>query len=464
MGKRAEFWAKWAAFGLLVFFPLFGVVTYVRSNMQSVRKTDLTVYLRAAWAVKAGEDIYEVTDEHGWHYHYPPLLAAVLVPFAQPPAGSDEAAAVPFGTVVVLWYCAGVALLAAAGPWLAGQVGTAAIHRNGRYRLWIVQAPIWILLPAAASSLGRGQVNELVLILLTGMLVSAVRGQRLAAGMWLAAATCIKVFPAFLAIYPLWRRDGKWLGGLAAGLVIGLFILPAAVIGPRRTLELNRSWLAHIVHPAAAGEHDGQRGRELFAMTATDNQSFQGMFHNWANLDRDTRPKSASPVTRLAHLLAAALMTVITLVAGSRSTIREPHREAIAVSALFVPMLLSSPVCHLHYFVLLIPTLIAVFAGQLQAGQQIRPFLVGASALIFVTQLLPRIPGMEIARDVGLASVGAVIIWFAALVELSGEANFKIRLPGYRRAQLYWANRRRVTIQKPGERPTTIINPKRRAG
>src|SRR5436190_1693018 len=100
MGLRTDRVARWSVLLLSIIFA--------RSVMQQTRKTDLTVYLRAAWAIHVDEDLYRVTDEHGWHYHYPPLLAALLVPFAQPPVESDAKPWVPFGTVVVLWYLAGM--------------------------------------------------------------------------------------------------------------------------------------------------------------------------------------------------------------------------------------------------------------------------------------------------------------------------------------------------------------------
>lgn len=464
MFRRMDKWTRLSIVLLAALFVGFGVLTFVRSAMQSVRKTDLTVYLRAAWAVRSGEDLYTVQDEHGWHYHYPPLLAAALVPFAQPPVGSEETPLVPFGTVVVLWYCAGVALVSLAGPWLASRVGTLAVHREGRYRFWLVHAPLWILLPALGSSLGRGQVNELVLILLTGMVISAVNGHRFAAGVWLASAICIKVIPAYLIVYPLWRRDTRWLAGMATGLVVGLFLLPSAVVGPRRTVELYGSWIDKIIHPAASGETTTDRGRELLSMIATDNQSFQGMFHNWGNLDRATRPTTASPATRIAHVLCTLLMTVITLAAGHRSRMKDPQREAVAITALFIPMLLASPVCHLHYFVLLLPPIVAIVAGHLVNGQRVRPALAGGLILVFITQLLPRIPGLEIARDVGLASLGAMIVWASAIIELSGEAMLKVKLPGSRGPRSRWWPRKIVTVHQAGERPTIVENPRRRAG
>ena len=49
--------------------------------------TDLQVYLRAAWAVRSGADLYTIIDDNQWHYHYPALFAILMTPLADPPAG-----------------------------------------------------------------------------------------------------------------------------------------------------------------------------------------------------------------------------------------------------------------------------------------------------------------------------------------------------------------------------------------
>lgn len=461
MGLRTDRIARWSALLLTAAIVVFGAVTLVRSTSQNVRKTDLTVFLRAAWAVQQGEDIYQVTDEHGWHYHYPPLLAAALTPLAQPPADVDAKPLIPFGTVVVIWYLAGVALVAASSPWLAARIGCDAVHRNGRYRRWILHAPIWVLLVTLGSSLGRGQVNELVLILLTGMVVAAVSGSRGLAGVFLAGAACIKVIPIYLAVYPLWKRDWRWLSGTAVGLVIGLVVVPAAIVGPARTWQLNGEWVRQIMQPAFSDGAASDRGGELLSMIGTDNNSFQGVIHGIRHLDRTTRPGTADFSTQVTHLFLAAVFTIITLVAGSRSNLKEPQREALVITGLFVPMLLSSPVCHLHYFVLLMPLIVALIAAHLVNGQRVRPALAGTLVVVFFTQLLPRLPGLEIARDVGIAALGAVLLWMAAIIELSGEGKLKIRLPGYRKAMRLYRGYKTVTIHEPGSRPKTT-SPSRR--
>src|SRR5262245_17109635 len=65
-----------------------GIVVEVRSAYLTRRMTDFQVYLRAAWAVRTGADVYAVQDDNHWHYNYPPLFAILLVPLADAPPGT----------------------------------------------------------------------------------------------------------------------------------------------------------------------------------------------------------------------------------------------------------------------------------------------------------------------------------------------------------------------------------------
>ena len=48
----------------------------------SLHHSDFTVYQLAGRAVVEGTDIYEVRNERGWAYVYPPPFAILMVPFA----------------------------------------------------------------------------------------------------------------------------------------------------------------------------------------------------------------------------------------------------------------------------------------------------------------------------------------------------------------------------------------------
>src|SRR5438067_8314222 len=107
MHNAAAGLSKWERRGLvllLLALVLFGGLVEMRTAFLKQRLGDLGVFLRAAWAVRAGEDIYEVTDRGRWHYCYPPLLAIVLVPLADPPEGAPATGFVPFAVSAGLWY------------------------------------------------------------------------------------------------------------------------------------------------------------------------------------------------------------------------------------------------------------------------------------------------------------------------------------------------------------------------
>src|SRR5690242_1882652 len=95
--RRGERLALLAFFLVLVAFA--GLVE-LRSVFQHTRKGDLNVFLRAGWAVRAGADLYAVTDDNGFHYHYPPLLAILAAPLADAPSGYNRAGLLPYSVSV----------------------------------------------------------------------------------------------------------------------------------------------------------------------------------------------------------------------------------------------------------------------------------------------------------------------------------------------------------------------------
>jgi hypothetical protein len=196
--------SRWGRFGLFLLIPLivgFGVVVEIRGALLQNRWTDLTVFLRAAWAVKHGEDLYQVTDTKGLHYHYPPLFAITLIPIADPPAGVEASGTVPFPISVALWYIFSVVVMAFGIHSLARALEKKSPvlkerSRPGNSVWWALRIwPFLACLPTIGHALSLGQVNILWLALLCMMGAALVRGRSLQAGLWLAGAICLKVLP-----------------------------------------------------------------------------------------------------------------------------------------------------------------------------------------------------------------------------------------------------------------------------
>jgi hypothetical protein len=416
---------------LLIGLILFGVLVEKRSAFLQRRMGDLDVFMRTAWAVRVGQDIYTITDPNGFHYHYPPLLAILLVPLADPPPGADSSWMVPYPVTVALWYAASVLCLVLAVHWLASaleQASPDAAVRNqvpGSPRWWALRLiPILTCLPPIGHTLMRGQVSLLLLLLLCGMGAALLRGRRWQAGLWLAGAICLKVIPAFLLLVPLWRRDGRCLAGCALGLIVGLGVIPVAVFGPARTWAYYEEWTEVLLRPGLGAGTDASRARELIEVTATDSQSFQAILHNSLYPNPATRPHFPSAGIRCAHWLAGALLTLVTLAAAWR------RRDDAAVTVIFfgalvVLMLLLSPVCHLHYFCLSLPLVMGLLAANWQGASAPR---LGTGMLLALTANMvantlphfagPRWPLMQLLRDDGLASAAALLLWLAGILLL----------------------------------------------
>jgi hypothetical protein len=259
-------------------------------------------------------------------------------------------------------------------------------------------------------------------------------------------------------LIPLVRRDGRCLAGCVLGLVVGLFLIPAAVLGPSQTVRLCEELGRVLLAPALGAGDDGSRAVELLQVTATDNQSIQAMIHNTLHPVRATRPDEAAPAVRLLHWLLGAVLTLTTLwayllppsppalrgrgVGGegvkwialrlrTHTQAAPPHPQppkagvrgepgerggrggadlVVFAGCLTLCMILVSPVSHLHYFTLMAPLVMG-----LMLGEDDRPFpgpaLAAALVVFFMLSLLPRLPWWRLPREVGAASYGALLLW-----------------------------------------------------
>src|SRR5438105_2362787 len=99
-----------------------GAMVVWRSCFMQFRHTDFGVYARAGWAVQTGHDIYQVTDDGGLHYCYPPTFAIMMTPFAEPPTRAERHSYLPFFVSVALWYAMSVTFACLASHILASAI------------------------------------------------------------------------------------------------------------------------------------------------------------------------------------------------------------------------------------------------------------------------------------------------------------------------------------------------------
>lgn len=401
-----------------------GVLTEIRSAFAQRRHTDLGVYLRASWAIREGIDHYTVTDDNGWHYTYPSLLAITLIPFADAPAGQPQPAwAVPYPVSVALWYLLGVVLLAWSVHHLCRAIedthpgGPNPAVRSGRRFWWTRTWPVWVCAPAIGSTLVRGQTNLILLALLAGCIAAAIRGRRAAAGWWLAGATCLKVIPALLVLYPLIRRDWRMLGHFVLGMVAGMIVIPVIALGPERALSTTETFVNQTILPGLTSK-PGALSRELTDMTGTDNQSIQSIIHALRHWNEQPRPATAAASTKLLHV-AIGLALIVWTFLTARHIADERYRTLFLLSGLVIVMVAVTPVNHTHYMALAVPAVLGLVYWDLE---QRGKFVWGAALTVVVllhaaSGIYPRLPfapGYQATRDLGVTMLGTLVVWFAA--------------------------------------------------
>ena len=411
------------------FVVLFGMVVVYKSALLDRPMGDLGVYLRAAWAVQTDpSQLYDCTDQNGWHYSYPPLFAILMAPLAEAPhpVGGDP---IPFAVAVAVFYTFNILCLFMAVHILASALEQASPDPAVRARplgcqrwLRLRLLPILACLPPIGHTLMRGQTNLILLLLLCCAMAALIRGRRWLGGAALAGMACLKIFPAYLVLYPLWRRDWRAAGGWALGLTAGLALVPALVLGPAQTVACYEKLAVVLVGPALNLNQDDSRAKELIEATATDSQSFLVVIHNTLHLDQDRahRVPTAAPTVRIAHFLLAIVFTGLTLTAANRRRKEDGAGVVLFLGAMTVVMLASSPVCHTHYFALSLPLVMGLLAREWDrvGAARLSPTLVALLSAHLLGNAAPLLPAFEVFRDAGLALYTALGLWATACAAL----------------------------------------------
>ena len=323
--------------GLLTALLVFGAIIERRTALRTQPMTDFGVFACAAWAAHHGGNLYDATDWHGWHYQYPPMLAILLVPFQQPvpaqlypaspilrtrentewgypldgpsqfePLGSRN---VRFFWLVAGWYVLNVVLLVLSLHVLACALEGVSPRSGppptgGERRKWWARrlVPALVCAGSIGTDFSRGQVDVLMLCAIVGGIYLYAKQREWRAGLCFAFPICVKLLPVML-LWPIWRRKPRLLGGLAAGLVLGLAVVPVIGFGFEGAVTTYRHWVEVLAKPMLGGGADTSRHEELVRMDGTDNQSVLASVHHLSNLDRRAEDRPADASSRSAALL-----------------------------------------------------------------------------------------------------------------------------------------------------------------
>jgi alpha-1,2-mannosyltransferase len=402
----------------------------------SALHTDLSINLVAADALRDGVDPYGDTVLFGraialgsptllvytqlfTSYIQPPTSALSLLPLTE--LGWRDATRI----YLVLNH---ILLLGAIGIVLATVRPTVKLP-------WLIAgiALVLMLYSQIYGSFALGQVDALLALLLAVAFWGYSRGNATVAGSAIALGAAIKLIPALLLLYFLWRRDFK---AFAWGIGVGaaLFVVSLAYIGP----DIYRTYLTEIVPALLKGSPHYSNASFATIIARLNTPPTVGPLPEMIYLDEVSLSSGWRLFGAAFGLVALATVAIILGRRQQPATARDPGRVLPEFYLIVTVGLIISSVTWEFYVVWLVPA----FAALLLAPGRVLPAVSGvrwlfASLAILALVLLnypgdiylfgdngwfyhPEwVPGMWVEDRIGLYHTHLDLVLFVRLAALS---------------------------------------------
>jgi hypothetical protein len=235
---------------------------------------------------------------------------------------------------------------------------------------WAVFPVVTLLLVCSPlrQQVGQGQLNLVLLLLITGTWAAERSARPWLAGTLLGVVTGIKLFPGLLFVYFALRRQWRVVMAGTAGF---LFFtgLTLAVLGPESYRSHVEEGLPHLGQIRAEWLNASLAG--LWSKLFDAGPGFQG---------RNVEMLWQSPaLARIGTALSCALLLALWAWVVWRARSRAQYDQAFGLT--LTTMLLVSPITWDHYFLLLLPALALVWVALPPSPGARAFFLVVVSAL-----------------------------------------------------------------------------------
>ncbi len=365
---------------------------------------DAEVWYQAGRRVLTGQSLVGLRS-----YRYPPTFAVIIAPLC----------ALPFSAYCLAWYAINLGLFVLSLRLAASLTSPLAGWRD-LPRYWL---PTLLTALFAIDNLFLGQTNILVMTLVYWTLREAARNREWRAGISLAAAIAIKVFPAPLIAYFLYRRRLRLVAASLLTCLFFLVLLPAPARGFQRNLDELADWGQRVVMPYLSRGQAGDWGQHALDF---GNQSLQALAHRYLTPvnayvlarrpRRDMYVNFADLTAGQANQVVLALFAALGLSFVAACGWRRPARfcqQAAEYSMVVIVLLLVSALSWTYFFVMLLLPL-ASAVSLLGLGDRLRSRSRWAlRAALWLWGLATALVAIPYARALGNLMWASLIVYAA---------------------------------------------------
>ena len=341
------------------------------------------MFIKAGDRLRTGQPLY-ADSSSGQGVIGPPAQAVLFTPFAAIAAWNVTAAR-------VIWYVVNLAALGFGVWWWARAIVPERVRRPSDLASPLVLWPLAAIALPVETNFEHQNMNPLLLGLTGAAAALMASGRSLAGGAVLGSAAAVKVFPALAVLHLAFR--GQWRSLWAALAAIAALMSATAIwYGWTGASEAMRAFAGLA---SAGGWPDRPQNQSVYATAAR-------LF-----------PDSAVAVAATVGVLA--VLTLAWLAWRWRRT--GPAALGIELALALALAVVSSPIAWDHYWVLMFPAFLAVYA--LDPRSRIRWVFWPAAVLVSgLSPLTLGLHGFNLARAWSCDTVGGFIL-IGALITAS---------------------------------------------
>ena len=390
---------------VIAFFGIVGITTLFRGGIgPPPRRTDLTVFLRAAQAIQSGENIYLVTNARGWNYVYMPMFAILLTPFTK----------LPLLLNTFMWYMVSVASFCGTIILSARLVQ----DRAKAMRAAVIAA--LFCMPACVESMARGQLGIVSIFLAVAILYLYMRERFIWAGLLFAFAVVLKASPlAFLFPLFLVKREWKMCAAICLGFLLFAWVLPSIVIGADQNWFFLNEWQRILSHAVSDTGHQSHLWSQLANPFTADNQSLYTVLTRWVKPSEAALANYGNFWVRWGvRVFGIVALSMLTFLSRKKRSEISSKQLVLEYSLFPILMLLVAPVSEIHHYTMLFIVFLPTFfyLDELPEKSLSYQGLMWGVFLAFVTHIMGYISPFA---EWGFPTMGVLVFWCILLAFLA---------------------------------------------